>query len=859
MPVLYMNHKNSPIWLIKLAFLLLVLVCFGGSTYAQYTKVYGTVTDSTTGETLPFVNISFKGKSIGTTTDINGYYEIQTQWASDVLQASFVGYKMQEKKVVTGEKQQINFKLVSEVKQLQTFEVSVKKERYKNKDNPAVLLIKNVIDNKEKNRMTGLNSSYFQYDKYEKDEYDINNFTTEWQNRRSFKNFQVIFDYVDTSDINGKPFIPLLIKEKVSTVYIRKEPEAEKEIVEASRISGFENSVFGDGVGQFLDKLSTQVDIYDNNIDLLDKPFTSPISVLGPNVYRYYITDSIKIDSVQYKWLSFVPRDPNLIAFTGKMLVADSTLNYVVKEIELNVDKRININFLEGLRIEQEFQLEAGVGWIITRDRMTVDIQPTDKGMGLYNTKTTSYKNFVVNSPKEDEFYTGLNREVAVDSAQDRNDEYWAQHRHEELSEQEKGIYEMADTVQSIPEFVTMTKVAEFILSGYVKAGPVDIGPITSVLSYNDVEGVRLRFGGRTNLDFHEKWRFSGYGAYGMKDERWKYNGTIEYYFNKNPRSVLHYHYTEDIFQPGFDVNWSDKDNIFLSFRRTPADNMMYKRESVLSYEKEWFTGLTNTFSFMQKSLSGTDASPFRQVGFTDTDDNGIVDNLSYLEFTLGTRVAINEKFVQGRFTRTPIKTTAPIFIFNYSYSPNTFNYDFEYHKLYLSVQKRFKLGIFGMTDTEIEATKIFGTVAYPLLDIHRGNETFTYDDRSYNLMNFLEFASDQSVAFMYTHHFNGLITSKVPLLDKFKLRAVTSGKILVGNLSDANKNQTDSTLLVFPTRMSGLGGTPYVEVSAGLENILKLFRLELVKRLTYLDNEGVSEFWGVKGLALRFKVQIMF
>lgn len=827
---------------------------------AQYTKVSGNVTDAATGEPLPFVNISYKNKNIGTTTDINGYYEIQTQWAGEVLLASFVGYTPVEKRVILGEKQTINFQLTSTATELKAVEIRAKKGRYKNKENPAVLLIRNVIEHKDENRMEGSSFDYFEYDKYEKDEYDINNFTEEWMNRRSLKSFSVLFDYVDTSDINGKPYIPLLIKEKISTVYIKNDPRNEIEIIEGTRISGFENSVFGEGIGQFLDKLSSQVDIYENNIDLLDKSFTSPVSPIGPNIYRYYITDSLMVGETKYKWLSFMPRDPNIIAFTGKMLVADSTKNWIVKEIELNVDKRININFLEGLRIEQNFEYLDGVGWIIVKDRMTVDVQPAEKGMGIYNTKTTSYKNFRVNEPKEDEFYSNLNREVFVDSAAHRGPDFWQENRHDSLSSQEQGIYEMADTIQSIPEFVTITKIGEFVLSGYVKKGPIDIGPVTSLISYNDVEGIRIRLGGRTNLDFHENWRFQGYAAYGMNDERWKYSGTIEYYFNKNPRSRIHYSYKDDIFQPGFEVNWNDQDNIFLSFRRTPADNMMYKRESHLFYEREWFTGLGNTFRIRQKSISGTDGAPFTLVGFEDTPDGvGIVESINTVEFGLATRLAINEKFVQGRFQRTPIKTTAPIFNFEYTYSPDILEYDYEYHKLYLSIAKRFKLGIFGMLDTELEATRIFGTVAYPLLDIHRGNETFTYDDRSYNMMNFLEFASDQSVGFMYTHHFNGLITSQVPLLDRMKLRAVTSGKILVGTLSDANANQQDSTLLLFPQRLGYLGSTPYVELSAGLENIVKLFRVELVKRMTYLDNPEVSQIWGVKGLAIRFKLQIMF
>ena len=821
---------------------------------AQYTKVTGTVSDAATGDPLPFVNITFKGKNIGTITDIDGKYEINTQWGSNTLTASFVGYQTLEQPVKQGEKQVINFKLESSVQQLDVVTIKAEKKRYKNKDNPAVTLIKNVLDHKDENR--GKGADFFEYEKYEKDEYDLNNFTSEnWTDKRAFKNFQVILDYVDTSDINGKPFIPMLIKEKVSKVYYRNKPKIEREVVEARRISGFENSSFGDGIGQFLEKLSTQVDIYEGNIDLLDKSFTSPISSVGPSIYRYYITDSTEVDGFKYKELSFMPRDPAFIAFTGKMIVADSNQNYAVRAIELNIDQRININFLEDLRIEQEFEKHTEQGWIIVKDRMTVDIQVTEKGMGLYNTKTVNYRNFVYNKNHPDDFYTGVNTVVEMDSAQFKNNTYWDTARFEELSEKEKGIYEMIDTIQNVPQFRTFTQIGEFIVSGYIKKGGFDIGPVTSYVSYNDIEGIRLRLGGRTNIEFHENWRFEAFGAYGLNDEKWKYKGLAEYYFSKNPRSVLHLSYTNDIFQPGFEVNWQESDNIFLSFRTGETRNMFYKKEWRSFYEKEWFRGFINTFEVRNQEMTAT----FKNKMYLNGEGDIELKKINTTEFTIRSRFAINEKFIQGRFKRSTIRTTAPIFRLDYSYSPDGLS-DFEYHKVYLGIQKRFKLGILGFSDTEIEATRLFGKVPYTLLNIHRGNQTLTYDDRSFNMMNFLEFASDQSVSVMFTHHFNGLITSYLPLLDRLKWRAVASGKIVYGRISDENLDQNDSELLRFPKdAIYSLESEPYAEVSAGVENIFKLLRIEVVKRLTHLDNPNINTFAGAKGIALRGKIQISF
>lgn len=833
--------------------LTLFIFLIPGYISAQYTHVFGTVTDAANGQPLPFVNITFKGKNIGTTTDIDGKFEISSQWASEYLVASFVGYNTKSMKVEIGKKQEINFKLEASVQQLEEVVIRAPKKRYKNKDNPAVILIRNILKYRDENR--GKSADYFEYDKYEKDEYDLNNFTEEWTKRKAFKNFQVITNYIDTSDINGKPYIPMLIKEKVSKVYYRNSPRTEREVVEARRISGFENGSFGDGISQFLEKLSSRVDVYENNIDLLDKSFTSPISNIGPNVYRYYITDSIEIEGKKYTELSFIPREPSLIAFTGKMLVADSSQKFAVKTIELNIDKRININFLEGLRVSQEFEKHPEQGWIITKDVMTVDIQPAEKGIGIYNTKTINYKNFVYNKKRPEEFYGGVNQIVESDSAMKRGSNYWDTARFEKLTEKEQGIYDMIDTIQNVPQFQTITNIGEFLLSGYIKKGGLDIGPIPSYISYNDIEGIRLRLGARTNLNFHEKWRFKAFGAYGLNDKKWKYQGVAEYYFGKNPRSVVHLSYTNDIFQPGFEVNWQESDNIFLSFRTGRATNMFYKKEIRSFYEREWFRGFINVFEIKNQEVTPTFQNPLILNG----DGTKELKSIKTTQLTLRTRFAINEKFIQGRFERRTIRTTAPIFNLDYSYAPKTLS-DFEFHRINLSVIKRFKLGILGVSDTEIEGTKIFGKVPYLLLNVHRGNETFTYDDRSFNMMNFLEFASDESISFMITHHFNGLLVSYLPFLDRMKLRAVTSGKIVYGRISPENADQSDPELLKFRENTTySLDKEPYAEVSGGVENIFKLLRVEIVKRLTHLDNPKVNTLFGTKGIALRAKIQISF
>ncbi len=823
-----------------------------GATAQENTTVYGVVTDSVTGQPIPFVNIVFKAKNIGTMTDINGHYRLYSQWASGVVIYSAVGYKKTEVPIRIGERQKVDIALAPTTINLEAVQVVAKKKRYRNKDNPAVILIRKVIANRDLNR--GREYDYYQYEKYEKNELDLNNFTAEWLDRKILKDFKVLKNYIDTSELNGKPYIPLLLKEKISNVYYRKTPRAEKEIVIGTKISGFENSVYTEGLDQYIDRLNGPVDIFQNKIDILDKPFTSPLATNAPAIYRFYITDSVMIDSVKYYELSFLPRDPEFIAFTGKMLVSDSTLHYGVREIELNIDKRININFLNDMRINQWFEYDPEMGWHQVKDKMLVDIQPWKRSLGIYSTKTTSYYNFKVNQPMPDSVYSGLTNVVYLDSTDARSENFWDTARSEPLSRHEEKVYELADTITSIPTFKQFTALMVFFGSGYYKTGPVDLGPITSVVSYNDVEGLRVRLGFRTNLDFHEKWRFKIYGAYGFTDTRFKYAAEVDYYFNKEPRRRLHVGILNDIYQPGFEVNWQDQDNLFLSFRRTPNYNMFYRKQILGFYEHEWLIGFSNRFSAKWERIEGTRLNEMH-LNQTDNILNAIQNNV----VSLGFRLAVNEKFFQGKFKRRSMKTTAPVFSLNIDYSDKFFGSTYDYWKFHLSIRKRFKLGILGYTDTELEGFWLKGKVAYPLLIIHRGNETITYDERSYNLMNFLEFVSDRSAALFVTHHFNGLIFGLIPLLDRTKIRLVISGKFLFGYLDDSNFNADDPELVQFPSSTYTLNNGPYIEASIGIENIFRFVRFDVVKRFTYLDHPNLKTIFGLNGIGPRIAFVLNF
>lgn len=820
---------------------------------AQYVKIKGMVSDSLTGEPIPFANVVFQGKNIGTTTDMDGKYILESEWGSDKLIFSSMGYAKKVVEIPAGSNVAMSVQLVSTSKVLEAFEVVTKKYKYRNKENPAVVLIRNVLAHCDENK--GGTFEYFEYEKYVKREYDLNNFTDKFFETPGMEGFQVLRDYVDTSDLNGKPLLPLMIQEKISGVYQRNYGKDFKEVVTATKLSGFNNGNISSGVDQFMSKIGGEVDIYESKILLFDKSFTSPISAIGPTIYRYYITDSMTVDGFHYKKLSFMPRNHTMIAFTGFMWVGDSVNNYAVKGIELNIDDRMNINFVDDMRITQEFVYDEELGWHIKKEIMIVDFQLVGKTTGIYSTKTTSYSEYKVNYQRPDAFYSKVNTLVYEVDEEELSEDYWEKHRHEELTESESGVYELADTIINIRQFQVLNTVIRLLGSAYLGVKKVDIGPMTSLVSYNTVEGIRIRTGFRTNLKFSKQWRLSAWGAYGLADEKFKYRGEVEYFFDKNPFRRLSVSYIDNIYQPGFAIKNIPQDHYLLSFG-PPNPNMFYEKKFNVNYQHEWFNGLSNTFEVSLRELRANRFNTMEHVVTGEVEDV-IVDNA----ISIGTRFSINERFLQGEFMRQPIKTTAPVFTLNYTFSSKAFGSDYDYQRINFRMEKRFMPGIFGFTDIEIEGDKVFGKVAYPLLIIHKGNGTITYDKSVYNMMRFMEFASDQSIGLFVEHHFNGLLFSFIPGIKHTKVRTVLTGRMLVGNITEKNRNQNDPELIKNPPlALSELGTTPYVEAGVGIENIVNIFRIDLIKRFTYLNSPaGVGSFMGVEGLGPRISFKLKF
>lgn len=837
--------------------LVLLTVLVSNTLWAQKTIVRGTVTDAGTKEALAFVTVFFDESSIGSTTDADGKYVITTEKEYTKLKVLYVGYKPVSKEVVAGKEQVVDFKLVPEAKQLKEVTVKSQKVKYRNKNNPAVELIRKVIDHKSENRKEGFD--YYEYERYEKIQFALSNVSEKFQNKKAFKKFQFVFENMDTTKLEGKPVLPVYLKESLTDILYRKSPKTKKEITKASKMVAFEGYVDNQGLDAYMKYLYQDINIYDNNITLLTNQFISPIANLSPTFYKFFIADTVTENNSKFIKLEFVPRNHSDFLFQGFMYVTMDS-SYAVAKIDMGVNKDINLNWVKELRITQDFEKNPESGYSVVKEEFSADFGLSKGKMGFFGQRTDYYKNIQVNTPRPITSYEGDSQEMQ-DSASYRNDDYWTKNRHVELSKSEKGVYTTIDSIKKVPAFKRSLDVLVLLFSGYKTIGPYfDMGPISTFYSFNPVEGFRLRFGGKTTTTFSKKINFEGYAAYGFKDEKWKYYIGSTYSFTKRsiyefPVKSIKVSYQRETKIPGQELQFIQEDNILLSFKRGVNDKWLYNDIAVVEYLNEFKNHFSYTIGYKNWTQQAAGGLYYNPTDYNDR--NTDIKNLQTSEFSLNLRWAPNEQFYQGKTYRVPISFKNPVFNLRFIYGVKDFlGGQYEYQNLSFNVFKRFYLSQVGYTDVVLDGGKIFGTVPFPLLGIHRANQTYAYQLQSYNLMNFLEFVSDQYASISIDHCFNGFFFNKVPLLRRLKWREAITMKVLYGSVSHSNNPEYNPNLLRFPVNADGtpitytLEEKPYIEGSVAIANIFKFFRIDLVKRFTYLNHPNVSQL----GVRARFK-----
>lgn len=836
-------------------YILLLLLSFSSlQTFAQQTQVSGTVTDAATKETLPYVSFLINGTTKGGKTDLDGRYSITVSGESAAITFSYVGYKSQVKTIKAGAAQVINIQLQPEATLMNEVVITAgKKPKYRNRENPAVELIRKVIDNKAKNRTESYD--YVSYQKYERMVFSMSNLSEKFKSRRVFKNYQFLFQEQDSTKIGGKNLLPVFQEEKLSDNYFRKNPEKMKSVLVANKRVNFdERFVDNQGLSTYFDRMYQDIDIYDNNISVVSNQLLSPIADSAPTFYKFFISDTVKNHQPQLIELSFTPRNKTDLLFEGKIYITMDG-NYAVQNAFLTVNKDINLNFVRALEATLEFEQNPDRRYHLSKSNLIVDFGISKKnGAGFTGERTVSFNNYAINKALADTVYDGSKLVIAPEAVK-KDEQFWAANRPLALSPSNARIYSNLDTLQSIPSFKRTMDVVTLLFAGYKDFGPFEMGPVNTFYSFNGVEGFRLRLGGRTTTALSKRYFFETYAAYGFEDEKWKYFLRGTYSLNNKsiyafPQNYISASFQRDTKIPGQELQFVQEDNFLLSFKRGENNMMLYNDFYRIDYVHEF----ENHFSY-SLGLRKWEQSPAGSLYFTNSPSNFTdrINNIRTSEISLHLRYAPHEKFYQGKIYRTPIIDKYPTFNLRYTAGlKGVLGGEYNYHNFLVSIDKRFYLSQLGYMDVTLEGSYIIGKIPFPLLSIHRANQTYAYQLNSYNLMNFLEFVSDRYASINIDQNFNGFFFNKIPLLKKLKLREVMSFKALYGGLRDENDPLKNLSTMRFVQNADGVSITnslnkdPYIEGSVGVGNIFKILRVDAVKRFTYLDNPMVSD-WGIR------------
>ncbi|MDB5005608.1 MAG: hypothetical protein JWP45_1 [Mucilaginibacter sp.] len=816
-------------------------------TTPPLTTIRGQVLDAASHKPLSFIEVAFIGSSYGTQTDDQGEFELSAPASFGQVKFSFIGYKSVIKTITPGQIQPFIIYLEGSKTQLKEVVIHAgKKPRYRNKDNPAVELIQQVIDHKESNRM--LSADYLQYDQYERIGFSLFDLSNKFLKGKAFSKYRFLLDTGMTINDSVKTTLPVYMSEKYFKFYSRKNPAKTINILTAHKEVNFSAFLDTAGLDIYLNRIYGNPDIYANNIFILTNQFLSPIADHARDFYKFFITDTIGTGKDKLIEISFTPRNLGDLLFEGKLYITTDG-RYAVKSDYMKINKHININFVRRMDIRQDFQqYPDGRFYLIKSDVQSDFGLMRNNTVKIFGDRTVFFSNYKSQAPQPPQFYEGNAYQISPDANQTGND-YWLKHRADTLRPAQAQVYHHIDSLEQMPSFKRTMWWAQFITGGYADAGAVQLGPNENVYSFNNLEGSRISIGGRTTPLFNKSFYLEGYTAYGFKDQREKYYLGGIYSFNQTPtwrypNDYLRVSYQYDTSIPGQNFLIDKAQSVLSSFTRGTSDLWQYNRIFKADYVKD----LENHVSF-DLGLKHWNQAPADSLKFQPA-TGPAVNSLTTTELGLTFRYAPHEQIFQGTDHRHSIPSKYPIFTVQANYGmKGVWGGSYNYLNLSANIYKRFYLSQLGYTDVTLLGGAVLGQVPFPYLAILPANQTYVYDHNAYNDMNFMEFVSDHYVGLNITHAFGGFLLNKIPVLSNLKLREYLSFKILYGGLRNENNPAYHPELYKFPINPNGtaltypLGNTPYIEMGAGIGNIFKVIRVDAIRRFDYLNHPGVTPY----------------
>lgn len=840
--------------------LLLISLCLVASlsAVAQQIHIAGEAVDSLTGKPVPFAAVLLVGTTRGELTDEDGRFSFDSRLTADSVQVTAMGYKT-KRMALLRRARRLKVELVPVGVRLSEVTIKPKREKYSKKNNPAVALMERL--RKADDKTNPRSRDFYNYDKYERITLALDNFDAGSESAGGnalVRRFPLLREHMDTSALTGDPILNVALREKSSHVTHRLRPGSEKEIIKGIRREGIDQMLDPQSTQTLYEDVLREVDIYGNDITLMQNRFVSPLSRLAADFYKFYLTDTVAVKGDTCIVLTFAPHNPRSFGFVGRLYVPKNDSIAWVKRIEMNTPRDINLNFIKNLRIVQDYTLAPDGTRLKETDDMIVRAGVLTKGSQIYARRVTVYDSHSFREEPDPRIYDKAGSVFTLNHAEERDSTWWQAARFVKISYGENSVGAMLERMRHNKLFYWTEKTLRVLVTGYVNTGnpsKFDIGPVNTFLSFNDLEGTRLKAGGMTTANLSRRFFAKGWAGWGTRDHRWKYLAELEYSFRDKsyhsrefPVHSFRLTHTYDIEMLGQYFLFTNPDNIFLSLRRAKDHMIDYHRLTKLEYTLE----LENNFSILAKAEhSRRMESPW--IKFVDGYDRDF-GHFTTSSLSLTLRYAPGEKFFQTKTGRLPVNLDAPVIQMSHTWAPKGFAGNrFALNVTELSLQKRFWFSAWGYLDAIVRGGHVWTRTPFPNLLIPNANLSYTIQPESFALMNAMEFVNDSYASWDLTYWLNGALLNYIPYVRKLKLREVVAFRGVWGHLSDRNNPDINKSLFAFPIpgATQKMTGTPYMEASVGLDNIFRILRLDYVWRLTY-RNAPDCDRWGIR-LALHF------
>ncbi len=810
----------------------------------------GQVIDAHTGDSIPMASVIYYGHNTAVASDVNGRFKIARHQGWKIT-FSALGYMSQDINVTAQTKSPLLIRLTPEAQTLENVVVQTKRQRYSRKNNPAVELMRKVIENKRETDLD--NRDFYQYNKYQKIMLAVNDITPEMMEDPKYKNADWLRNQVEPCSYTNKLILPIQVDETVTQIAYRKAPYSKKNIIMGQKTTGVSDLLqTGEILNTVLQDVFTDVNIYDDQIRMLQYQFTSPIGKGAISFYRYYIQDTLYVENDRCIHLHFMPNNQQDFGFRGDLYVlADST--YQVKRCELTLPASSDVNYVENLKIEQEFTRLPDGTWVLSVDDMVVELKVFDflyKAVVLRTTRQTDYS--FDELPKK--VFRGKKKVVREPDASTRGDDFWARYRQVNLTNSEISMKSFVDGFSQIKGFQYIMLGLKALIENYIETGnpsKVDLGPINTMITSNFVDGIRTRMSAQTTANFNKHWFFNAYYAHGWKSHKNYYKGEVTYSFNAKeylppefPKRTLTFTSTYDVMSPSDKFLHTDKDNFFSAFKWSKVDQMMFYNRQQLTFEREEDDGFKTTVSIKAEENEAAGALYF--VPLSHYDATLPIEEHPSIKFrTTELRAELqfcpNATYINTKQRRRKVNLDAPVITLSHTIGiKNLLGGDYGYNYTEASFFKRFWLASWGKADLHLKAGIQWDQVPYPLLIMPQTNLSYMLQDYTFEAINNMEFPTDRFASAQVNWDLNGKLFNRIPLIKKLKWREWIGIRCYWGKLSDKNnpflaENANNPTLMVFPEGSFVIDPKkPYWELSLGIHNIFRLFHVEYIRRLNY-------------------------